>query len=195
MFSLRCASPFEWAPLVVSDMDTFLPDHAAAEKKASAMAMSMVVHYPDQQELVRHLTDVALEELVHFRDVIRIMQSRQLVQVPDTRDEYVQRLRQYIRKPKQQYMLDRLLIAGIIEARGAERFGLVRDHLPRHTAEEEKLYDFYRIITRSEEKHQNLFIELALHYFSENEVTDRLDILLDQEATVLLSLPLRCALH
>lgn len=192
---LRCPSPQQWVELVVRDMDTFLPDHAAAEKKASALAMSMVAHYPDRQRLVKELTDVALEELAHFRDVIRIMQERHLIQTPDTKDDYVLGIRQHIRKPKEEYMLDRLLVGGIIEARGAERFGLIRDHLPRNNATEEKLYRFYDVITRSEEKHQSLFVDLALHYFNEQETLHRLDELLNIEADIMKNLPLRCALH
>ena len=75
MFTLRYQTPPHWAELVCTDLDRFLPDHAAAEKKASGMAISMVSHYPDRNRLVRTMTDIAIEELAHFRDVIRIMQD------------------------------------------------------------------------------------------------------------------------
>ena len=47
MFELKYHTPFEWTEVVLADFETFLQDHAAAEKKASGMAMSMLSHYPD----------------------------------------------------------------------------------------------------------------------------------------------------
>ena len=48
----------------MDDFDRFLLDHAAAEKKASGMALSMVSHYPDRTRLVAAMTDLAVEEMV-----------------------------------------------------------------------------------------------------------------------------------
>ena len=47
----------------MTDFDAFLLDHAACERKASAMAMSMVSHYPDKPDLVMAMADLAIEEL------------------------------------------------------------------------------------------------------------------------------------
>jgi tRNA-(ms[2]io[6]A)-hydroxylase len=47
MIELKFRTPAEWTLGIVDAMDDFLPDHAAAEKKASSMAMTMVAHYPD----------------------------------------------------------------------------------------------------------------------------------------------------
>ena len=63
MFELKYHTPFEWTEGVLADFDTFLQDHAAAEKKASGMAMSMLSHYPDRRKLVKAMTDLALEEI------------------------------------------------------------------------------------------------------------------------------------
>ncbi len=197
MFTLRYHTPAEWADIVSSDMDTFLPDHAAAEKKASGMALSMASHYPDRDHLVKIMTDIAIEELAHFRDVIKVMQSRGLTQTPDEKDPYINQLRKYFRKDSDLYLMDRLIIGAIVEARGAERFGLVRDALsPDHNSSSDaELFTFYQTITQSEERHQNIFIELAHHYLPNNEVNARLDELLDVEAEIVRNLPLRCALH
>jgi tRNA-(ms[2]io[6]A)-hydroxylase len=50
MIKLLYNTPQNWAEGVVAAMDDFLPDHAAAEKKASGMAMGMVSHYPDRTD-------------------------------------------------------------------------------------------------------------------------------------------------
>ena len=62
---LKFKTPAAWAIGIAADMDAFLPDHAAAEKKASSMAMTMVAHYPDKPELLTAMIDLALEELNH----------------------------------------------------------------------------------------------------------------------------------
>ena len=190
MIELKYQTPPEWAEGIVRAMDVFLPDHAAAEKKASAMAMGMVAHYPDRTELVTAMIDLALEELSHFRAVVRLMHARGLSLTPDEKDRYINALRSTFRNGKEHFFMDRLLIAGIVEARGAERFGLVADALPAG-----ELKRFYRSITRSEQAHQGLFLQLAERYFDAGEVRERLDGLLDKEAVIVSGLPIRAALH
>ena len=53
-----------WVDCVLDNFDTFLLDHAAAEKKASGMALSMVSHYPDRPQLVLAMAELAVEEMV-----------------------------------------------------------------------------------------------------------------------------------
>jgi len=125
LFILRYSTPFEWVQTVLADFDTFLIDHAQAEKKASGMAMSMLTHYPDKPELVNAMLDLSIEELAHFREVMKLMHTRHLQLTPDEKDPYVNGLRQHIRKGTEHYMLDRLLTGAIIEARGCERFALI----------------------------------------------------------------------
>ena len=79
MITLKFKTPDAWAEGVTAAMDAFLPDHAAAEKKASSMAMTMVSHYPDRHELVTAMIDLALEELSHFRAVVKLMHERGLI--------------------------------------------------------------------------------------------------------------------
>lgn len=86
--------------------------------------------------------------------------------------------------------MDRLLVGGIVEARGAERFGLVADALPAGP-----LQRFYRTITLSEQEHQGLFIQLAELYFDPSLTRPRLDELLDIEADIVRELPMRPSLH
>ncbi|ARU57486.1 tRNA-(ms(2)io(6)A)-hydroxylase [Oleiphilus messinensis] len=189
-FSLRYASPLAWVEVVMADFDAFLLDHASAEKKASGMAISLLSHYPDRKDLVAAMAELAVEELVHFREVIKLIQGRGLELLADAPDDYVNRFRRLMRKGSDVYMLDRLLIASIVEARGHERFGLIADALP-----EGNLKKFYLSITASEARHHILFVDLALKYFSLEEVASRLDELLDEEATIMASLPIKAALH
>lgn len=190
MIELKFKTPVTWAEGIVGAMELFLPDHAAAEKKASSMAMTMLSHYPDKPALVMAMADLALEELSHFRAVVKLMQQRGLMLLPDEKDPYVNNLRRCCRQGDVPYLMDRLLIAGIIEARGAERFGLLAEVLP-----EGELKRFYDSITRSELTHQALFFELAEKYAAPEAVSERLAELLDKEASIVSDLPFRIALH
>ena len=179
-----------WLQAVLRDFDSFLQDHAAAEKKASGMAISMLSHYPDRILLVTKMADLAIEELTHYREVLRWIHSRGLVTAPDTRDLYVLGLRQVIRKETDTYLLDRLLTASVIEARGAERFSLVADAI-----EIPPLKNFYQSLAKSEARHYRLFLDLAQEYFESSVIELRWKQILNVEARVVSELPIRAALH
>ncbi|MGI9543508.1 MAG: tRNA-(ms[2]io[6]A)-hydroxylase [Cyclobacteriaceae bacterium] len=189
--SLACESSAEWIETVMSDFDTFLQDHANCERKASAMAMSFVAKFPDRLAIIPELIETAIEELEHFQAVYQIMQKRGVgLPAQMGKDIYVQQLVENCRSGRKERFLDRLLLASIVECRGAERFRLVYEHLP-----EGDLKRFYHELWASEAKHGNIFVKMALNYFDENIVYDRLEELNCVEASVLQSLPLKPALH
>lgn len=190
MFELKYKTPFIWTEAVLADFDLFLIDHAAAEKKASGMAMSMLSHYPDREKLVKAMINLSIEEMTHFRQVVKILYERGLAPGSDTKDEYVNQFRKHFRKGTSEYMLDRLLIGGIIEARGCERFGLVAQALP-----EGNMKNFYHAIAESEAGHHELFVNLANDYFPTDIVEQRMAELLDAEADIIAKLPHTAALH
>ena len=187
---LKSPSPQAWTGCVLENFDTFLLDHAAAEKKASGMALSMVSHYPDKARLVLAMAELAVEEMVHFREVVKIIQARGLTLGADVKDPYVNSIRTLLRQGSELYLLDRLLTAGVIEARGAERFGLIAKALP-----EGELKTFYRSITRSEDRHFELFLGLAAEYFSADIIEARWQEILTFESQAVAELPIRAALH
>ena len=187
---LRYPTPPAWVAAVMADFDSFLLDHAAAEKKASGMAISMLSHYPDRVELVAAMADLAVEELSHYREVVKWIHRRGLLTAADEKDPYVLAFRKAIRRGREAYLLDRLLTASIIEARGAERFALVAE-----TLEPGPLKTFYRSIARSEARHYQLFLELARRYIDEAVIAQRWNELLDIEAAIVADLPIRAALH
>ena len=187
---LRYSTPAAWTEAVMADFDSFLLDHAAAEKKASGMAISMLSHYPDRIELVAAMADLAVEELTHYREVVKWIHRRGLLTCADRKDHYVLSLRESIRRGREVYLLDRLLTASIIEARGAERFALVAAALPSGG-----LQKFYQSIARSEERHYELFLELAHQYLDPATIESRWSELLDIEAAIVAELPIQAALH
>ncbi len=186
---LHSATHPDWLDGVLAAFDEFLKDHASCEKKASGMALSIASHYPDRPTLLNAMADLAVEELSHYREVVRLLTRRGLQPGPDRRDAYVNGLNQLIRR-ESFYLLDRLLIAAIVERRGHERFGLIASAL-----DPGPLQRFYESITLSERRHFELFLNLAIDAHPEVDVQARLNTLCASEAEVLASQPLTPALH
>ena len=187
---LKLSTSQEWIDAVLSDFDAFLLDHAANERKASASALTFLVRYPDKTEIIEPLIQLAREELAHFHRVYKVMEKRNLTFQKDTKDPYLAGLRKAIKSPPDEELLDRLLLAGVVEARGCERFALLGEAL-----EDTTLKTFYVELAQSESRHADLFENLALLYYSAERVTTRREELLTIEAQVVARLPIRAALH
>lgn len=188
---LRFNTSKDWAKYIVDHFDGFLQDHADCERKASSMAMSFVAKCPDKHDIIPDLIETALEELVHFKQVYELMIERGIVlkQVIE-QDQYIKRLIDLCRSGKDDRLLDRMIVAAVVEARGAERFRLVAEEL-----EDPKLKEFYETLWVSEHKHSDIFLRLAERYYAENAINERLEWFLEKEAEICSALPNRAALH
>ena len=188
---LAVDSKQEWIDAVMEDFNSFLKDHADCERKASAMAMSFVAKYPDRLEIIPELIETGIEELEHFQQVYQLMQARG-IQLSHSigEDLYVKALIKQCHSGRLERFMDRLLIASVVETRGAERFKMVAD-----TLEEPELKSFYKTLWTSEAKHGHIFVKMALTYFDKDKVYDRLQWWVDQEGVVLDNLEIKAALH
>jgi tRNA-(ms[2]io[6]A)-hydroxylase len=188
---LKSKSSQAWVDAVKADFSSFLQDHADCERKASGLAQNFTAKYPDRLEIIDDLIAISIEELEHFRQVYKIMEDRG---VPLARrmekDEYINRILALARNGREERYMDRILMAGILEARGAERFILIGENL-----EDEKLAKFYKQLGKNEEKHIHVFIKMCSYYFKDEEIHARLEELLIAEAEILASLPVAAKLH
>lgn len=188
---LKQASKPEWLECVINNFDAFLQDHADCERKASAMAMSFVAKYPDRLEIIPELIETGVEELEHFQQVYQLMQKRGIpLRSAMGEDKYVSTLIKQCHSGREERFMDRLLIASALETRGAERFKLVAEAL-----EEPEVKNFYKMLWISEAKHGHIFVKMALNYFPEQKVYDRLDWWMEREAISLNALDIKPALH
>jgi tRNA-(ms[2]io[6]A)-hydroxylase len=188
---LRFNTSKDRAKYIVDHFDGFLQDHADCERKASSMAMSFVAKCPDKQDIIPDLIETALEELVHFKQVYELMIERGVVLKQNIeQDLYIKRLIELCRSGKDDRLLDRMIVAAVVEARGAERFRLVAEEL-----KDPVLKDFYETLWISEHKHSDIFLRLAEKYYTESAIHERLEWFLDKEAEICLALPNRAALH
>ena len=189
-FELAIDTPAGWIEVVMADFDAFLQDHASCEKKASGMALSVLSHYPDKPDIVSAMGDLAVEELSHFREVLRLLHARNITPAADKKDAYVNALNAHIRRAPEFFLLDRLIVAAIVEKRGHERFFIVEQALTEGAERR-----FYKAIVASEKRHYQLFLNLAYQYSEPETVDLRLNELLTLEAEIVRTLPLRAALH
>jgi tRNA 2-(methylsulfanyl)-N6-isopentenyladenosine37 hydroxylase len=132
-----------------------LVDHANCEKKAASTALALIFAYPDDRKLTSALSRLAREELRHFEQVQRMMETLEVPHIRQKPGRYGAGLRATMRTADPGRKLDLLLIGALIEARSAERFRLLAPHLP------EPLSDFYSTLERSEARHFELYLNLA----------------------------------
>lgn len=187
---LLVATHPDWVQVILDNFDEFLQDHANCERKASALAMSLVVKYPDRTRIIAELVDLAVEELSHFSQVYALMQRRGVPLVKDTPDPYVNALIGRMRHGRELRFLDRMLVSSVVECRGAERFGIIAESVP-----DPELRDFYRELWKSERKHGHQFVDLVLRYFEPEVVYPRLEELMAAEAEIIRGLEWRPSLH
>jgi tRNA-(ms[2]io[6]A)-hydroxylase len=180
----------KWLPNALAHFDEVLIDHAHCEKKAAANALSMLQAYPEVEGLPAQMARLAREESAHLAKVLSLMEERGLTLGRDGGDPYAKGLQQLLRTGAKERRLDRLLVAGIIEARSHERLALLAGAL-----DDAKLKRLYEELAHSEDGHQKLFVRLALRVEPEEAVEPRLSELLEAEGTLVKKLPVRAAIH
>ena len=187
---LKSATDPAWVQIILDDFDTFLADHANCERKASALAMSMIVRFQDRTRIIPALIAIAREELEHFEQVYDLMRERNVPLLKDSPDPYVNALLKLMRHGYDDRFVDQLLVSSVVESRGAERFRIIAAAL-----EDEKLKSFYHELYKAELKHGHQFVAMALEYCEPEPVYSRLDELMDLEAQIIAQLKWRPSLH
>jgi tRNA 2-(methylsulfanyl)-N6-isopentenyladenosine37 hydroxylase len=152
---LLAPTPTSWVDHAVEHWAELLVDHANCEKKAASTALSLMFAYPDDRKLAGALSRLAREELRHFEQVQRIMETLGVPHVRQRPGRYGAGLRATMHTADPGRKLDLLLIGALIEARSAERFRLLAPRLP------EPLARFYSTLERSEARHFELYLDLA----------------------------------
>jgi tRNA-(ms[2]io[6]A)-hydroxylase len=180
MLSLQSASTARWLAQVDTGLDDVLVDHAHCEKKAAGVAMNLLFSYVDHVALARAMTEIVSEELEHFRLVLDLLERRGIRFKKLAPSSYGPRLHDLIRKPEPERAVDRLLVAGLIEARSCERFSLLADHVA-----DAELRDFYRSLFESEARHHATYVRLACDFQPEATVRERLHELSAREAEII----------
>lgn len=170
-----------WANIAARNIEDILSDHAYCEQKAASNAITLIVRYPQYEDLVEAMTEIAIEEMEHFRMVHVKLKERGLKLGTEDKDDYVNKLAKFNNGGSaEQVFVDRLLFAAMIEARSCERFKILSEHL-----EDEDLRNFYRNLMESEARHYTTFLGFAKKYGGSINVDLRWQEYLNYEAELL----------
>lgn len=177
---LACPTPDRWVEGALTDIPLLLQDHANCEKKAAGTAMNLLFRYSDRPELQVLLAQLVREEMLHYEQVLEIMQARGIPyrQVPAAR--YAAGLREHVRHGEPDRLVDILIVGAFVEARSCERFEKIAPHLDAELAR------FYTFLLRSEARHFEYYLDLARRY-SPCPIDDRVALFRSVEAELVLS--------
>jgi tRNA-(ms[2]io[6]A)-hydroxylase len=193
MLGLKLPTDPRWINVAKQNLEEILTDHAYCEQKAASTAISLIIGFPRNSELVSAMTDLAQEEMSHFKMVHDLILERGYTLGIERKDEYVLQLLTFFPKggSREAQLTHRLLSAALIEARSCERFRILSEEL-----EDRKLRSFYRKLMISEANHYTLFLKLARKYGPSKETVDqKWQSLLDYEATVIRKLGDKESIH
>jgi len=188
--TLRLALPSDprWVNIAEKNIEHILVDHAFCEQKAASSCISLILQYPEKTALVDRLTPVVAEEWSHFERVIALLRKRGYALGFPRKDFYVSELMTVLKKggSREQQLVEKLLMNALIEARSAERFKLLSQHLT-----DPELTSFYHELMISEAGHYRNFIELAKVYWDPAKVEIRWKEFLYEEALIMENLEIR----
>ena len=180
MLTLKTDSSERWLLQVQENLPEILIDHAHCEKKAAGCAMNLIFAYVENYELCQEMVEIVNEELEHFQRVLDLLTRRGIQFKRQVPSAYGRRLNDLVRKDEPSRAIDRLLVAGLIEARSCERFDLLAKHV-----DDQELSEFYLELFESEARHYTSYVRMARMYGSEKIVLQRLDELADLEAEII----------
>ena len=169
MLGLKFETETSWAEIARDNLEQILTDHAFAEQKAASNAVSIIINYSEETELVSAMSEIAIEEMEHFKMVHDLMIKRGLTLGRAQKNDYALHLHSYFNKTpdRTESLIQRLLIAALIEARSCERFKVFSENM-----EDEELSTFYKELMVSEANHYSTFLGFARHY-QDREIVDK----------------------
>lgn len=184
MLGLQFDTETSWVEVAKSDLQQILTDHAFNEQKAASNAVSIIINYSEESELVKDMSDIAIEEMEHFRMVHDLMLARNMVLSQATKNDYAVKLQKFFPKTgnRKEALVHRLLVAALIEARSCERFKVFSENM-----EDQELSEFYKELMISEANHYTLFLGYARKYMDREIVDQKWQDLLAFEAEMMKS--------
>jgi tRNA-(ms[2]io[6]A)-hydroxylase len=182
MLGLKFETETSWVEVAQNGLQQLLTDHAFAEQKAASNAVSIIINYSEETALVKDMSDIAIEEMEHFRMVHNLMASRGMVLGKATKNDYALHLFKFFPHThnRNEALVHRLLVAALIEARSCERFKVFSENM-----QDEELSKFYRDLMISEANHYTLFLGYARTYMDREIVDQKWQELLAFEAEMM----------
>lgn len=167
---LGCTTSKQWLTAAIQDLPTIIQDHANCEKKAAGTAMNLIFRYESHQALQLKLAQLIREEMLHYEQVIGIMNERGQAWQHLPAGRYAKGMLKHKRSYEPQAMIDVLIIGAFIEARSCERFAALAEVI-----DDDRLAKYYRYLLKSESRHFEDYLTLAQSVVLEQQIAENID--------------------
>ena len=165
---LEVRTPEAWVSHALGDLATLLIDHANCEYKAAATGMSLITRYRNKPRLQRLMARLVREEMLHYEQVLVLMDQMGVDYRPLTASRYAKTLRDAVRSDEDGRLVDMLVVGALVEARSCERFAALWPRLPA------RLGKFYKSLLRSEGRHYQDYLSLAREFADKSDIEQRI---------------------
>ena len=165
---LEVSTPEAWISHALGDLATLLIDHANCEYKAAATGMSLITRYRNKPRLQRLMARLVREEMLHYEQVLVLMDQMGVDYRPLTASRYAKTLRDTVRSDEDGRLVDMLIVGAVVEARSCERFAALWPRLPT------RLGKFYKSLLRSEGRHYQDYLSLAREFAEKSDIEQRI---------------------
>lgn len=198
MLALVSSTDPRWVDVALADLPALLRDHVHCEIKAASNALSLAARVPELPTIARALVTMAKDEIDHVGTMMDVLAARGIALGAPETDDYAADLRKVAAasakgRPMEPWLLDRLLVGAIIEARSCERFRLLAEGLAaRGEAELARLYDELFAV---EAGHYRMLAEAAEQLVGEAKARARLAELARAEGDIVGRLGERPTMH
>ena len=170
-----------WVDAAIADLPLIIQDHANCEKKAAGTAMNLLFRYEFSYDLQRKLAQLIREEMLHYEQVLGIMNERGQEWEYLSAGRYAKGMLKHKRTYEPAAMIDVLIIGAFIEARSCERFAALAEVI-----NDERLAKYYRYLLKSESRHFEDYLALA-QSLSEDNIGERVAFFKAVEAELISS--------
>ncbi|WP_441368108.1 tRNA-(ms[2]io[6]A)-hydroxylase [Acinetobacter lwoffii] len=153
---LGCETPQAWLDMAVENLEILMQDHANCEKKAASTAMNLMFRYSYFVDLQVKLAQLVREEMLHYEQVLELMNKRGQAWQNLSAGRYAGGLRKEIRTFEPEALIDVLVIGAFVEARSCERFYALASRV------DDELERYYRYLLKSESRHFEDYLALAM---------------------------------
>lgn len=170
-----------WVEAASAGVPLIIQDHANCEKKAAGTAMNLLFRYEFSYDLQRKLAQLIREEMLHYEQVLGIMNEREQEWGYLSAGRYAKGLLKHKRTHEPAAMVDVLIIGAFIEARSCERFAALAEVI-----DDERLAKYYRYLLKSESRHFEDYLALA-QSLSDDNIDERVAFFKEVEAELISS--------
>ena len=170
-----------WVDAAIADLPLIIQDHANCEKKAAGTAMNLLFRYEFSYDLQRKLAQLIREEMLHYEQVLGIMNERGQAWEYLSAGRYAKGMLKHKRTYEPAAMVDVLIIGAFIEARSCERFATLAEVI-----NDERLAKYYRYLLKSESRHFEDYLALA-QSLAEDNIDERVAFFKEVEAELISS--------